>query len=142
MCLSNQPSVVKKILEEEKDVIIAYKVLKKVKDRLYAPMQVGFVYKRGVNKSNSNRKRHCRKYTDITRGIHVFRNLEAAQDFKESDEVVVKVRACKANLIGANDEQMVFTEINITRIEYAKALGTYKSGAKEWLAKGTLGSGQ
>ncbi len=133
MCLTNNVSSVYEILKSGKKEITAFKVLKRVirhyninprkRYTIYykAPYR-DFSYKSGWVKSDAYDTDLCATHGNIHHGIHVFKTIEDAKDYfgyhwvgnkSNMGHVIIPVTCFVKDLIGANDEEMVFSKIKV-----------------------------
>jgi hypothetical protein len=147
MCLDNVVADVRHLVETHKnDIIVGYKILALKHDwdkpnnkKLGSPIQIGSYWKPGVKHSNSRSKGYTiHQYRKvIERGIHVHLSLESAKrhldrrtgTWADNPEVIVRVTANKADLIGVNYcrgtygyKEAVFTKVKLSRYAYRQAM--------------------
>ena len=129
MCLTimptfNRESAIQKIFGN-KGRIVVWKVYRKSqKNKLY-PI---YCHKRTEINAGwivSNRKdiRLGNKFT-ISKGIHVFLNIEEAQDYRSYNEIVVPVYCYKKDFVAAHidEKEAVFIKVFLKKEDYTKAI--------------------
>lgn len=143
MCLRNSSMHVAGLVKNNKRVLTGYKqVLYDIKtNELRSFFKHSFVWQPGENCAKRSLKRICYRNKSLYFGIHVYRG-HPSTDYTEMHRVssfasrnrgklsvYIKVTGKLKDLRGANDCQMLFTKVHLSRVEYRNII----KRAKEWL---------
>lgn len=124
MCLSNLAGSIKNLLSSGEKKFVFYKLVLNKGGTLVSPYHQEYKWVVGYNESDS-KQRQARKsdWVIISKGIHVCRFRKEAARLRQGykNKRIVKVICLKEDLVGANNDQAVFTKVYLTREEYRKA---------------------
>lgn len=130
MCLTNNPTIVDRLLKSPKQTYTVYKIVKRHRKRkvhIYAPFERR-EYRHLRIVSNYPRKAVPCLYNDnLTLGIHTYRTKSKAMRVIAAiggpNWYVVRAYGLKRHLLGASKQQMLFKEIRLDAKDVAKVLG-------------------
>lgn len=132
MCLSNEPSCVKEILNGP-DIVEGWKFYEKgnrlnLRNSLFTPYQGGPLSSGGVIVSDNQRPKPCLIDDEVSHAIHGFRTreacIDAVLDFERqfgTNTAILKFTAHKDDIIGANEKEIAFHKITISDEEFTNA---------------------